>query len=159
MEKRNEQLVKVNNSFLYKKIFTIDKNEISLIDTVKKKATILELYFVKCPPCKMKLAVLKELYNKLHSEEFQIFFICDGSLTSYNDFISNAKENNGDGFSFFYDSKNNICDSIIHVNGYPQEILLNRTVIHSTHYGFDEYSKTPYIEDEISKIKNILNEN
>lgn len=159
MEKRNEQLAKINTSFLYKSIFTVDKREISLNDTIKKKATMLELYFVKCPPCKMKLAAIKELYTQLQSKDFQVFFICDGSLTDYNAFQNNAKENNCDGFSFFYDSKNSICDSIVHGNGYPLEILLNKTNVHSFHYGFSEYSKKPYIKDELSEIKNILNEN
>lgn len=135
---------------------TVDSTHITLSDTLKTSAKLIDLYFVGCAPCEEKYEVLKILSTTYKKSDLQIALICDGAISSYTNFIKHAKKNKFDGIIFLFDD-NKIISNYNWVKGYPIEILFSGKKIKNIDFGFGEPIKEKWIEKEKSLINNIIN--
>jgi Redoxin len=156
MEKRLTSSVAHSSPFGKGEIYTIANQAITFQDTAKKKCALIEYYFVGCPPCEKKIKYLKKLKEKVNSSQFNIFLVCDGSISSFDSFFSNAQRNNYQGFSFFYD-KNQLKSKIMPGSNYPHEIIIDSEgKIISSQIGFNEETAEAYLSDNYKAILSVL---
>ncbi len=158
MEKRDSEKITIRTPFVNEHFLTINQDSTRLEDTVTGKCSLIEFYFVGCMPCVQKFKFLKELVGKINSKEFKIFMICDGSITSYRQFIEDAEKNRNTGFVFLYAIEGSV-KKMSNLTGYPYELVLdgNKQVI-SSFLGFNIETSSMYISNNYKKIKQIINE-
>lgn len=147
----------ISVAFFEKTFYTTENKPIILKDTLNSKCAIIECFFKGCTPCESKKKTLEKIRKKYDSKDLTIVFICDGSITGYNDFIDYSKLNNNKGFIFLFDSKN-ILKKDFKIEKYPFEIFSNKTSYLKTFTGFDEQIENEYYKNKITEINKTLNE-
>lgn len=158
IEERSSEQLKIQS--ITNNIKFIDKNrKIVFLDSLlkSKKCTILEIYFEGCSPCIEKCIALEQIANKINSSEFQIIMVCDGRVTSMPAFMHSKKIKNKN-FVYLFDNQNGLKYLINNSLGYPTEVLFKNKEIISIHSGYNETSREIYLENNIKKIKTIINE-
>ncbi|MFV0604906.1 MAG: TlpA family protein disulfide reductase [Niabella sp.] len=140
----------VNNSFT-----GIDNKPVILFDTLKLNPAIIEFYFVGCKPCEEKLNYLKMIYEEFWKRELKIILICDGTASSYNQFIKHWQKNKYQGIVFLYDSDSTISE--YNIEGYPTELMTDGHFIVKQEKGFGNSMAKDWLYRERFLINKILN--
>ncbi len=135
-----------------------EKGDTLKLESLTKKAVIIDFFFVGCPPCDEKRKMLEELKFEIPDERFKILLICDGSITEYKKFQEYAIKNpSKKDFQLLYDYSNNISRFFPEINGYPYELVFNNKKLIKSYNGFDsdafQYSKKVRYQT-INKILN-----
>lgn len=144
----------VNNIFT-NKFYTVLGNSILLRDTNFAKCTLIEGFFKGCLPCEQKKSELIKLRNTFSKEDLNIIFICDGTITSFHNFIEYSTINKKDGITFLYD-KDSILKKQLKINGYPFEILTKNEDVINTFMGYDEIVSHEYLQNQIKRIQRTI---
>lgn len=137
--------------------YTIEGKKIKLRDTAINRCTIIECFFKGCAPCEKKIVDLKILKDTIKSEELNFIFICDGTITSFIDFIDYSKSRSYSNFTFLYD-KEGILKEKFKINSYPFEFFTKKEELIGTTTGYDEMMSKEYLRIKIKQIKQIINE-
>ncbi len=147
----------ISKDFFDKSFYTIENKLIVLKDTLNSKCAIIECFFKGCRPCEAKKKTLEKIRNQYESKDLTIVFICDGSITSYDDFLAYSSLNNNKGFIFLFDG-NNVLKKDFKIGKYPFEIFSNKNSSLKTFTGFDEQIENEYYKQKITEINKNLNE-
>ena len=141
-------------NFLSGTFLTIDSTELNF-QTIKKENKsfyLFDLFFVDCPPCVQKFALLDSISKKYSN--LKIICICNGAISSFTDFKILVDGNKKNDIVFLYDHKYLIKNYLKNVNSYPMEFILNnKDQVVSTLAGFNIKRK----EDYLKNYSNIFN--
>ncbi|ATL46085.1 hypothetical protein COR50_02285 [Chitinophaga caeni] len=131
-----------------------DKHPCYISSLLEKKVTLLEFYFVGCPPCEMKKNALDSLRKKVDSNKFQIIYICDGAVTSWDEFVKHGKKWEDQQQKYFYADSATITRLYqMERRSYPLEVILNEQLeAVSVHYGYNDIFRDLYLERTINII-------
>lgn len=137
------------------KFYTINGEAVILRDTNQVKVSIIETYFKGCAPCERKSKDLKIIKDSINNPQLKIIFICDGTITSFNDFIEHANMNIEPGFTFLYD-KDSVLYNQFNLHSYPFEFFTLNNKVVGTIDGYDNTISGFYIKTKTERIKKIL---
>lgn len=152
--------ITVDPNFLEGRVLDLDSNTHSLKKLNDKKITMIDGYFVGCPPCEQKEKALIILDSMFSLNDFKILLICDGRITSYENFKKHAlkKSHNGLNYYYSYDSSFNHIKDASGGQSYPIELLYYNNQLFQQTSGFNAESQSLYINSRKQKIKKLLNE-
>lgn len=153
----NKNSPKISQTIFENKFYSTTNQSFYLKDTAKAKCVLIECFFKGCVPCEIKKRELKKIRLKFSEDNLNIIFICDGSITNYNDFLAYNLENKEDGLTFLYD-RDSVLQKNYKIKAYPFEIFTERHNILKTTTGFDEKVAEEYYNQTIISINQIINE-
>lgn len=122
----------------------------------RNKVYLIEFFFDKCPPCKVKDKFLMELENTVNDNQFEIIYIESGKIDDVETYRKNllVKKN-----LLLYDTDDSLINKM-KITVFPFEIIVGRDgKIRFMSSGFDKgtYGET-YISETKKKINTLLNE-
>jgi hypothetical protein len=154
--KRNPKAKNISNNFINQFFYGLNKQPIKLSDILGFKSSIVECYFVGCPPCEQKKTMIHSIRNSFTKNDLSIIMICNGAISSWDEFQDHYLKNKMSGIIYLYDK-----DSVLFKNGiysHPTELLLNKTAITSYEVGFMSESSNLQLRKKTQLIQNIINE-
>lgn len=143
---------KIDNKIRSYDFYSVNGSRITIKDTVKSEYTIIELFFVGCLPCEEKRLALNILNDSLQPRKLSIVYVCDGTITTEDDFKKYASKNQRIGTIFLYD-RTGILNSKMGLNSFPFEIFFKENIPISTLKGYSEVIKKEYLIEKFKKIK------
>ncbi len=143
---------KTNNGIMNSILYTVNEKPIKINDTINSQYIIVECFFKGCAPCEEKKEALKILSDSVKEKKLSIVFLCDGSITKFEDFRDYASKNQLKNSIYLYD-KDSILHSQLKLTGYPFEVLFKENKPINTLLGYSEMIKKDYINNNLSKIK------
>jgi len=153
---QNEKTEKISNKFFNEFFYGLNQHPIKLSNILGAKSTIVECYFVGCPPCEQKSTMLQSIRNSFKNDDLTIVMICNGAITSWDKFQDHYSKNKLSGVIYLYDK-----DSVLNKNGvhsYPTELLLNKTAVINYEVGFMTESANLQLRKKKQLIQNIIYE-
>ncbi len=132
----------------------VNSKQIKLKDTIQNKVALLEFYFVGCPPCEDKYEYLKKLVDEYQDKGLEIVLICDGSASTYEQFIAHWKKNSYKNIIFLYAQEKSL--SKYNIEGFPTEFLYAKGKVQYREKGFGKAIATKWFEGERKKIQTLL---
>ena len=134
----------------------VDGRPVHLFDTLQSRPTIVEFYFVGCLPCEQKFLHLKTIYNEYANRGLNIVLICDGTVSSYSQFLKHWEKNNYKGIIFLYDSTKAIQEYAI--EGFPTELLTIKNTVIKREKGFGSAIAGNWMKKERELLNEIFKE-
>ncbi len=158
LNRMGEVNTKFNNNFFSTNVLNQDGDTLKL-NSITHKALIIDFFFVGCAPCEEKRKMLEDVKNEIQNNDFGIFLICDGSISTFKEFqdycvITPPKK----GFQMLYDYEKNISKYFPDISGYPFELIFENNIVIKSYKGFDIEAYDPSKKTRIQTIKKILND-
>lgn len=154
---RTKQKTKISKTFIAGEYYTVGGTKIKLQDSLSKKCTLVECFFVGCLPCEQKISALKKIREAYNDSLLCIVMICNGNATSWGSFINYYKNTSLKGVIFLYDKMSILQKQSI--RDYPTELLIGNDKIHFIQTGYDKQSESIYLRNEFIKINTVINAN
>lgn len=142
----------INSNIINNIYYTVNGEPVKIIDTSKNQYTIVECFFKGCLPCEEKKAALKIISDSIKEKKLSIVFLCDGSITEFDDFREYALKDQSTKNIYLYD-KDSVLYSKYKINGYPFEVLFKEDKAINTLLGYSEMIKKDYIKNTLLKLK------
>ena len=101
--------------------------------------------------------MLEDVKSEVRENEFGIFLICDGSISTFKEFQKYFATNPPKkGFQILYDYEKNISKYFPHISGYPFEVIFENGIGIKTYKGFDIEAYDLSKKTRMQIIKKIL---
>lgn len=128
--------------------------KVTIRDTLEKKISLIEFYYVGCLPCEEKYTAIKEIYNK-YKDEINVILICDGQASQYNFFLKHWENNKHENITFLYDFNKNL--SKYNLSGFPTEFIVKGRSIINVDQGFGNAIYDKWLKKEHQILNNLIN--
>lgn len=132
--------------------YTVDGDGIKIKDTIRSEYAIIECFFIGCLPCEEKKEVLNVLLDSVKHEKLQVVYICNGKISTENDFKMYATKNQRNGAVFLYD-RDHTLNTKFELTIYPFEIFLTKNQYTSSLQGYTHMIKKDYLINKFEKLK------
>lgn len=114
----------------------------------------MELFIVGCAPCKKKEELFLELYNRTPAQKFQTVFICEGRISSFEQFKQYARESKlNDKVQFLHNFDNSFNERIHNEYGFPYELVFKNNQLIRTFSGYNDESFEYHLKYRTSLLK------
>ena len=157
INRMEETNTKFNNDFFTINVLNQNGDTLKLNST-SHKALIIDFFFVGCAPCEAKRKMLEDVKNEIQNNDFGVFLICDGSISTFKEFneyyINNPPKK---GFQILYDYEKKIPKYFPDISGYPFELIFEKNIVIKSYKGFGIEAYELSKKMRIQTIKKILN--
>jgi hypothetical protein len=145
------------NGIINERFYGVDRKPVKLHDTLNKKYTLIDCYFVGCRPCEEKLTLLKKIRNIYKNDELSIIMICNGAVSAWDIYLENYSKKNIYNVVYLYD-KDTVLNKY-NINSYPTEFILKKTDIIHYEVGYTKESEQLYFINKKKILSKLQYEN
>ncbi|NII29016.1 TlpA family protein disulfide reductase [Pseudoflavitalea sp. X16] len=115
----------------------------------KGKVYLLEFYFDRCPPCRMKHPALQRIAAMTDKQDFEIVYVDNGKIDKVDDFYKRRSATEKQ----YYDSAA-LFTRKLGIKNFPFEVIVDKAgIIRYVSKGYDKDKQDVYVNETISKIK------
>ncbi|MCF1714435.1 hypothetical protein L0U88_07330 [Flavihumibacter sp. RY-1] len=144
---------KLDPSILSTRFLDLNRDTVG-IGSSGSEIIFMELFFVGCAPCEKKEEMFLELYKRTPSQKFQTVFICEGRISSFEQFKQYARESKlKNKVQFLYNFDSSFNEKIQNEYGFPYELVFKNNQLIRTFSGYNDESFENHLTYRVSLLK------
>lgn len=117
----------------------------------KGKVYLLEFYFDRCPPCRMKHPALKRIAAMTDKQNFEIIYVDNGKIDKVDDFYRRKSATEKQ----YYDSAALFIRNL-RIKNFPFEVIVDKAgIIRYVSKGYDKDKQEAYVKETMRRIESL----